>query len=240
MNELRQLIASHQNRGAMIYSSEYKEIISPEQFQINYWRKSGSEQLIAKGRSETYKVSLSNTSHVWVLRDYYRGGVVGKLIERSYFFNSETNVRSFSEWRLLKYLYTQGLSVPKPIAAIYWRNGFKYQAAILTQYIDNSSPLSSHLLDNKEIPWEKIAGVIKQLHSLNCVHGDLNTHNILLHDNDVSLIDFDKSYISNKNIKALQTKNLLRLKRSLLKVTNWPAEKLEDNWSDFMRFYKSA
>jgi len=241
MNELREPILALSNQGAMFYASKWQGKIRQEFFSSDYWKDLENTRILAKGRSTTYKVRNEDADKSWVLRQYYRGGLLGKIIEKTYIFRSESSVRSVAEWRLLAKLYELGLSVPKPIAAIYWRSGLTYQAAILTEYISNSMTLSNALTSSGTVPWENIAHVIKEIHKVGCVHGDLNAHNILLHGlNQVTIIDFDKSYLSQENVSKVQQENLFRLKRSILKVTNWSEDKLDNHWDVFMQAYNSA
>ena len=68
--------------------------------------------------------------------------------------------------------------------------------------------------------WNRIGETIKRFHAKNCNHADLNAHNILLCDNeDIYLIDFDKSMIDNSS-GQWKDRNLKRLKRSLEKLSS--------------------
>lgn len=244
MSELREPIDALSSKGAMVYDSAFKGMLKTDYFLNDYWLDKEYTKILAKGRSATLKVRNNDMEKSWVLRQYYRGGLFGHIIERNYIYTKESSVRSVAEWRLLAKLYELGLSVPKPIAAIYWRSGFVYQAALLTEYIKNSVTLSEYLVTSEQPDWASIAITIKSIHKAGCVHGDLNAHNILLHGvNDVTIIDFDKSYISHSNqikLHKVQKHNLYRLKRSILKVTNWSQDKLDTHWKEFMQAYTST
>lgn len=245
MSEVREKIIIYGSQGVMLYDSDEQgkvddAVFQAEFFTPEYWKQQPSTEVLAQGRSTTYKVQVSETHTPWVLRQYYRGGLFGRLIERDYWFAAEDKVRSFAEWRLLKKLYDLGLSVPKPIAAIYWRKRFTYRAALLTEFIPNSVTLSHLLASNQEVNWSLIAQTIRAIHRAGCVHGDLNAHNILLHADKATIIDFDKSFLLSENGTTVQAKNLFRLKRSILKITNWPEAQLETQWNEFMQAYTSA
>jgi len=240
MNELREPFETTHSKGAMFYAVELRGKIKQDYFSPDFWLQQSATELLTQGRTATYKVRTNEFSDAWVLRQYYRGGLFGKFIRRSYFYRSEAVVRSLAELRLLTQLYELGLSVPKPIAAIYWRTGLVYRAALLTQFIDDSQTLSTALANNEVIDWHTVAYTIKAIHEVGCMHGDLNAHNILLHDKQVTIIDFDKSRILKGPQPEIHKKNLMRLKRSILKVTNWSEQKLSQQWEAFMQAYNSA
>ncbi|NYT86614.1 3-deoxy-D-manno-octulosonic acid kinase [Pollutimonas harenae] len=150
-----------------------------------------------------------------VLRHYRRGGLIARLSRNSYIWTGASSTRSFAEFELLGFMHAEGLPVPRPLAAAYWRKGLAYRAAILVERIDGVKPLA--------VQWPSsdaaaVAAAIFAMHEIGVWHADLNAYNILL---DVQgkawLIDFDKGRRQRLHRKLRQD-NLQRLRRSLLKV----------------------
>jgi 3-deoxy-D-manno-octulosonic acid kinase len=156
-----------------------------------------------------------------VLRHYRRGGLLAKVIHRRYVWCGEDATRCFREFQLLVALRAQGLAVPIPLAAAYWRGSrvsLTYEAAILMQRLPRVKPLAC-LLDQPV--WTAAAAAIARLHQAGVWHADLNAYNILLdHDGRAWIIDFDRGR-QNKGgwtEQRRQRGNLKRLRRSLEKI----------------------
>ena len=67
--------------------------------------------------------------------------------------------------------------------------------------------------------WKKIGGCIAKFHDQGVFHMDLNAENIQIdQNNQVFLLDFDKGKVSEPS-RRLSDANLMRLKRSIAKVT---------------------
>ncbi|MGH1486213.1 MAG: 3-deoxy-D-manno-octulosonic acid kinase [Cellvibrionaceae bacterium] len=207
------------------------------------------EQLIDKqkvyqkavGRGITY--FFEQSQHRWVLRHYWRGGLIGKLLSDQYLWQSLEATRAYQELTLLDTLDNLKLPAPKPIAARIIKSGFYYQADIITQAIDNSQSLVQRLNTSLEATqWQKIGMTIGQFHQNNIYHDDLNAHNILITDaSNIYLIDFDKGKQINDN-SLWREKNLERLLRSLEKEKGLGKIKYFDknNWLELLKGYKDS
>ncbi len=188
-------------------------------------------------------VYLSFEGKTWVLKHYYRGGVVASILKDQYLgFNIEKS-RAFREWRLLKKMRQLGLPVPDAVAAHVDKKMFYYHADLITEKIENSKTLADVLEKNTitSEQWKKVGACIKLFHQHDIYHADLNARNILLTESgDVYLIDFDNSYIRVNSI-SWKMANLARLKRSLLKFKKNETgfNFSEDNWNDLLEAYKS-
>lgn len=150
-----------------------------------------------------------------VLRHYRRGGLIARLSADRYLWTGAAATRSFAEYDLLRFMHEQGLRVPRPLAAAYWRSGLSYRAAILIERIDEATPLAMAL---EHADPAAVAGAIFDMHAANVWHADLNAYNILLDgQGQIWIIDFDKGRKTALRTEQRQA-NLLRLRRSLIKV----------------------
>ncbi|HEY9281431.1 MAG TPA: 3-deoxy-D-manno-octulosonic acid kinase [Eoetvoesiella sp.] len=150
-----------------------------------------------------------------VLRHYRRGGLVARLSQDRYLWAGAERTRAFAEFNLLYFMHQQGLPVNKPLAAAYWRDGLTYRAAIIVERIPNVHTLAKSL----SLPCHAaVAEAIFAMHEAGVWHADLNAYNILLDEQGCAwLIDFDRGRRQVVSLKQRQA-NLLRLRRSLLKV----------------------
>ncbi|WP_298015021.1 3-deoxy-D-manno-octulosonic acid kinase [uncultured Castellaniella sp.] len=150
-----------------------------------------------------------------VLRHYRRGGLRARLGRHAYCWLGESRVRAWAEVRALAHLRSAGLRVPEPLAAAYWRDGLSYRNAILVARIPGARSLAGQL--DRADP-EAVARAIRAMHEAGVRHADLNAYNILFDDRDrVWLIDFDRARLGVVS-PGQRRKNLLRLRRSLVKV----------------------
>ena len=165
-----------------------------------------------------------------VLRHYWRGGMVGRIIKDRYLREAVENSRAMREFTLLDWMHAQGLPVPRPIAARFVPAGPFYRADLLMDRIPGTRPLAD-LLAEAALPvadWMRIGAVIARMHRLGVHHSDLNCRNILLDAaGDIWLIDFDKC--TRRPQGRWMQENLDRLERSLLKEK---AKVPDLHWSD--------
>lgn len=190
----------------------------------DYWQKQEAITGTAQGRGTTYFIKYINDE--WVLRHYYRGGLIGKLINDRYLFTGFNTTRAALEFNLLKTLSTLNLPAPKPIAYQVKKSGLSYRADILTARITDAQDLVASLTKRniEEQTWYNIGRCIKNFHQHGIYHHDLNAHNILLDkDSKVWLIDFDRGE-QRQPVKQWQQANLDRLLRSFNKEKNQLAD----------------
>lgn len=181
------------------------------------------------GRKAAWYVDCGG--HAGVLRHYRRGGWAARISHDRYLWGGVHRVRSLNEFDILRSLYEAGLPVPRPFAAAYWKHGPTYRAAIMVERIPDVQPLAS-ALDVADS--EQVARSIYTMHEQGVWHADLNAYNILLDaEGRAWLINFDKA---RRLILSLERRsaNLLRLRRSLVKVAgprgmSW--------WDDLNRSY---
>lgn len=214
----------------------YSKIFSPE-----YWKAKHAISGVAQGRGATYFIQPNSNNH-WVLRHYYRGGLIGKLNRDSYIFTGIEKTRAYREFHLLYQLHEKGLPVPMPVAYRVIKKGICYHADLLSQRIENAQDLVG-MLTKQAITsdlWHKIGAVIKTFHDNNVYHHDLNAHNILIDDQEkIWIIDFDQGEIREKT-QTWKNTNLARLERSFIKEKNklavfcWE----DKNWQQLLKGYQ--
>ncbi len=154
----------------------------------------------------------------WVLRHYYRGGLIGKFNQDQFWKVPVPRSRAMAEFSLLQTMDQLRLPVPKPVAALYTPSRVGYRADILLQLVDGSLDLAKLLRQQALTPgqWQQIGQMIRRFHDAQIYHSDLNCHNILLDpQGQFWLIDFDKCAIQQGERWKEQT--LARLFRSLQK-----------------------
>ncbi len=165
-----------------------------------------------------------------VLRHYRRGGMVGRLVDDRYFWTGENRTRAFREFRLLAELHDRGLSVPRPLAAGYRRDGAFYRADLLIERIPDTHTLAERIDDVLgDLPCvEALGRLLGRFHAQGVCHADLNAHNLLIDSRRRWwLIDFDRGRLR-RPANGWQQRRLQRLQRSLRKIggdrrPNWMA-----------------
>lgn len=202
--------------GAMLYDAARIRTPDPALFDA------GDRQPVSSGGRNAAWYASGEFGQA-VLRHYRRGGLVARLVKRSYAWSGEENTRAFAELRLLEWLHARGLAVPRPLAAAYWRRGLFYRAAILVERIPGISTLAERLA--QDVDASMIARAIHAMHDAGVWHADLNAHNILLDGEKAWLIDFDRGRRHGGPLKSrLRVANLQRLRRSMVKLAQQRGE----------------
>lgn len=145
--------------------------------------------------------------------------MAAQLSRDRYLWHGSNRTRSFAEFRLARSVIKRGLPVPRPIAAYYRREGFRYQAAILLDRIDDVRSLADRATVAADgAPWEAAGRLVARTHRVGLDHADLNAHNLLFNAaGNGWVIDLDRGAL---RIPATgwRERNLARLRRSLLKL----------------------
>ncbi|WP_220465405.1 3-deoxy-D-manno-octulosonic acid kinase [Colwellia sp. BRX10-3] len=228
------------------YDSDEVSAFMPEMLNSDYWQVNNAIVGSAQGRGTTWFIATDNAAGImrnWVLRHYYRGGLIGKVINDQYLYTGIANTRAAREFSLLTSMRSLGLPAPKPVAFRVIKHGLFYRADLLSSRIENASDLVG-ILSKQEINqllWQQIGKVIKTFHQQGIYHHDLNAHNILIDDNDkVWLIDFDQGEQRKKRVKWPE-ENMARLLRSFRKESNRVSnfQWREKNWQALLNGYQS-
>lgn len=224
-----------------VYDENEVTDFSHEFLDSEFWQAQQSIVGTAQGRGTTWFIKHENKN--WVLRHYYRGGMIGKFNKDAYIFTGLANTRAAIEFELLNHIRTLNLPAPKAIAYRVIKQGLFYKADILTERVCNAQDLVA-LLAKKPISdtlWKKIGHVIKQFHQHNIYHHDLNIHNILIDsDENVWIIDFDRGEIR-ADSNGWKKENMSRLLRSFnkekgkLSSLHWK----ESDWEVLLEGYKA-
>jgi 3-deoxy-D-manno-octulosonic acid kinase len=194
--------------------------INSRWFDASYWQSKNRISGQSTGRNITWFIQAPSKAAKmdWVLRHYYRGGLVAKISNDCYFFNGLTKTRAYREVNLLQEMISLKLPVPRPIAARVIKKSFFYHADLLMEKLEGEDLV--HCLKKEalaESVWENIGKTIALFHNNGIYHADLNAHNILLDSNNkVWLIDFDRC--KKRPIqRQWQNSNMNRLIRSFSK-----------------------
>ena len=168
-------------------------------------------------------VMFEYRGHQLVFKQYHRGGLAGRVVEKSYLFSRLPNTRVWREFNMLREMRALGLPVPRPVAArCVSLPPLAYRGALITERVADSRTLAEALCEESldEGLWQSLGEVIARFHQHNVYHADLNVHNILLAEStsgDPSwyLIDFDKGSIRDALSRQDADGNVTRLRRSL-------------------------
>ncbi|WP_372972805.1 3-deoxy-D-manno-octulosonic acid kinase [Marinobacter sp.] len=224
----------------VLVSSAYAGV-TDEWFDASFWGDS-AVPVSSGGRGSAWFIH-SNQGEL-VLRHYRRGGLVARISGTKYFYTGAENVRAVAEFKLLGRLHAEGLPVPAPVAACYWRSGVFYQAAILTERVRPATTFGALWKDWPASVWEKVGRTIRQFHDHGVFHADLNCFNILIHDASPYLIDFDKGKYLPKlgRVERWKRANLARLYKSLAKELRSEHDRhsLDDLWKVLVRGYETG
>jgi len=221
------------------YDSNIFKSIEDISFKSSVWAQRSAIVGFAEGRGTTF--FIQHQGQDFVLRHYQRGGLVARISNEKYFWLGLRFTRPWREWNLLVKMQERGLPVPIPAAIKAERKGLLYKADIMMHRIPHSRTLM-HILMTEELAegyWITIGSVIRRFHEQGVYHADLNANNILLDEGGrCYLIDFDRCDMRKPKLKW-QKENLLRLKRSLNKIS--ANEEVfhfsEMNWRSLLRGY---
>lgn len=228
-------------RGAMLYDSSRVSNVTVSWFSPGYWESMGAVEGYAKGRrASAYYIKVEGKN--LVLRQYLRGGGVARLSSRRYIWRGESRTRPFREWQLTYRLHRAGLPVAAPIAACYQRLLGTYTGHIITERLAIKGSLYECLVAGtvSVLTWISIGRCIRRFHDFGVYHADLNVRNVLVGEENVYLIDFDRCRLRKRGL--WRDSNLVRLRRSLEKVTyGLPRERFtEDDWHALLDGYRQA
>lgn len=224
--------------GAILFDIAHLRQVEPEWFVPAHWG-DHARPVHSGGRGGAWFIHAPFGDVV--LRQYLRGGLAARISRDGYLWRSADRTRSFAEFRLTRQLHQRGLPVPRPIAACYVREGYRYRAAILVERIVAARSFADCVSSaGSDAPWQETGRLVAQFHRAGLDHADLNAHNILFDARTQGwLIDFDKGEL---RIPATRwrERNLARLRRSLAKLQKPRAAALERDFARLRTAYDAA
>jgi 3-deoxy-D-manno-octulosonic acid kinase len=228
--------------GAMLYDTSRASNLSAGWFDPDYWRGRGELDGTAHGVKGPAHFIRASDGRRYVLRHYRRGGLLAHISPDRYLWGGEEKTRPFAEWQLTYSLHRAGLPVPAPIGARYRRHGASYTGDIITERLATVGSLAECLRAGalSVLTWISIGRCIRRFHDLGVCHADLNARNVLLSEENVYLVDFDRCQLRAPGL--WRDANLVRLRRSLEKIT-WalPSERFgEADWHGLLDGYRRA
>ncbi len=168
------------------------------------------------GRGKISRTTLKNNLPV-IVKYYKRGGILRHFIKQMYFKTGKT--RCEQEFEMLNKVRSIGISAPKPVAWAY-QGRLLYKGWIVIKEIENSISLAGFSIANEKNIDELLFETIKQVKLLisnKILHVDLHPGNILVGNNKIYIIDFDKSKITNMNNEKLTNFYIERWQRAVHK-----------------------
>ena len=203
--------------GAILFDAAVSPQVEHDWFVPQAWRERGALREQSGGRGGV--AIIDTPAGECVLRHYRRGGMVAKLMGDHYLWSGAGHTRSFAEFRLLALIASLGLPSALPVACRYVRQGPFYTADLITRRIEHAQTLAQCLaagqLDGEMA--ELVGALVARFHRAGIWHADLNAHNVLVTGDQLYLIDFDRGR-QREPSNSWQQANLLRLRRSLLKL----------------------
>ena len=107
-----------------------------------------SKTISCSGRGQT--LLYSKDGRDLVLRHYRRGGFFGKFVKDSFFTFEKKAHRAFDEFKLLDYMQSKGLPVPKPVIAREIKDFFSVTQDIVIERLNGYKDLS-YVISKREL-----------------------------------------------------------------------------------------
>ena len=217
--------------GAILFDATQLRQADPRWFDPHQWGER-ARPVTGSGRGGAWFIDAGHGP--CVLRQYLRGGLAARFSRDRHLWRGANRVRSFQEFRLLRELLRRKLPVPQPVAACYLRHGMGYRAWIIVERLPGVRSLAElAATEQGEAPWRQTGELVARFHREGLDHADLNAHNILFDDAGKGwMIDLDRSTMHIPET-GWRSRNLLRLRRSLLKLRGARSEADVD--ADFAR-----
>jgi 3-deoxy-D-manno-octulosonic acid kinase len=175
------------------------------------------EDAVLGGRSSVTIQPVAGIGSV-VVKYYTRGGFIHHFVKRRYLRWGK--IRSQVEFELLQKVRQLGINAPRPIAYAY-QGALFYKAWLVTEEIKQHQSLAQLSLtdpDQAFLLTGKTASQISILIHNEILHVDLHPGNVLVdHNNDIFLIDFDKTRFKRLKKDALRKIYIDRWKRAVIK-----------------------
>ena len=235
----------HLQNTTLLCHPAYKDELTPQWFDANYWQQQDKIVGAKKGRATAW--FFKHQQLTGVLRHYWRGGLIGKLLSDQYLYFGLKQTRVYKEFTLMIRLIELGLNVPTPIAAKVTTRGLIYRGDIITEAVTGAKSVLDILVTRplSQSELKAIAVTLSEFHNHGVYHADLNINNILFDDTGkVFIIDFDRGEIKQPHA-SWQTENIKRLARSFAKeqgrneVMHWQQSDWQSLVCDYQELLKT-
>lgn len=223
----------------MLYDPSLAGNFDERWFEAAHWQRLGALRGSARGRGNTHFFDSDERSYA--LRHYRRGGLVARLLGDRYLDTGAERSRPLREFRVTQRLQRFGLPVAPVVAARHRAAGLFSSGDLITLRLEGVRTLAECLRDAMQtIDWTAIGATIARFHAVGLCHADLNAHNLLVdRQGRWSLIDFDRARFRERGL--WQDANLVRLRRSLLKLNDQAGLTLDENlWHALLLGYRDA
>jgi len=172
------------------------------------------------GRARTAAVSLSEPDAALLLRGLRRGGLLGPLLGAALLGPA----RPFRELAATAALRAAGAPVPRPAAAVAWRHGLVWNAAVATRLEAGATDAGAFLASNPPEASLRAAlaaagRAVRRFHDAGGSHRDLHLGNLLVRSDpwEALVIDLDGARVGPSLDPIARMAELMRLYRSLRK-----------------------
>lgn len=169
------------------------------------------------GRAKVTFGEVSGIGRV-VVKGYHRGGLLRKMLPSAFLNLGES--RAEQEYRMLRFVAENGVSVPDPVAAV-TKGAVAYRAWLALREIPGHRTLvdiSRESVDDLDELIANLAQMVRKLIQLQVCHVDLHPGNVLVDESGrVYIIDFDKAFFLHGTAEVLQRQYLRRWRRAVIK-----------------------
>ena len=225
-------------RAVMLYDPSMAGNFVPQWFDPEHWRAAGALRGVAAGRGSTF--FFESAGRQFALRHYRRGGLVARWAADRYLDGGAERSRPVREFRVTQRLQALGLPVAPVVAARYAPQGLAYRGDLITLRLGDTRTLAAVLAAGEQPAWQQVGHMLARFHDAGLDHADLNAHNLLLDaQGDWHLIDFDRARFRRPGMWC--DANLVRLRRSLLKVSDAAARAFDEHgWHALLAGYRDG
>ena len=219
---------------------------------LHAWAGEHPDRTTLQGRGDVYSVPAPapgpDASPRWVVRHYYRGGLLARHLRDRYLAVGDP--RPVLEARAATEARKRGIPTPSVVAGAVYQGGMFYRADLVTEEIPHAADLAHVLfaddaLVDPETALTAAGALVRRLEVAGVFHPDLNAKNILLQPLEggarAHLVDLDRCCPRVAGVPAPAYPMRRRLERSLRKTEARAGRFLPDGaWSALHRGFESS
>ncbi len=196
---------------------------------LHGWAAAHPERRELAGRGRVYSVPAPvpgpDARERWVVRHYYRGGAVARVLDDRYLGVGQA--RPLLEAEAAGRARERGIPTPAAVAGAVYPAGIWYRADLVTEEIPDAADLARVLFvedthaTGREAALAAAGGLVRALEKAGLYHPDLNAKNIVLRTDGggprAHLVDLDRCRARTAGVPAPAFPMRRRLERSLRK-----------------------